>query len=93
MIKKLIVEFNFGKKFVIDAEKVANIIADNDAGDSHSDRVAELLNDEFKLFEVVWDLPWVELCPHTMNDCEEPPTVVCVCKEWKRGNAKISVNW
>lgn len=93
MEKKLIVEFTFGEKIEVNAEKLANAIAERIEGDSHSDTVAELLNDEFKLFAHVWSLPWVEICPHVLKECELPPRAVCLCNEWKKGNAKISVNW
>jgi hypothetical protein len=93
MEKKLIVEFNFGKRIELDAEAVANTIAEILENDSHADTVAELLNDEIKLFDAVWCLPWVELCPHIIKECEEDPKTVCLCNEWKKGNAKISVNW
>jgi hypothetical protein len=93
MEKKLIIDFNFGKRVEIDAESVANAIAERVENDSKSDTVAELLNDEIKLFANVWALPWVEICPHVLNECEYPPRAVCLCNEWKRGNAKISINW
>ena len=91
MEKKLIVEFNFGNKYEFDAERLANAIAERLDGDSHSDIVAELLNNEFKFFAHIWTLPWVEVNPHI--DCVEQPKTVCICKEWKKGNAKISINW
>jgi hypothetical protein len=91
MEKKLIVEFNNGKIVEINAETLANSIAERDGGDSHSDAVAVLLNDEMELFMRVWNLPWVEINPHI--DCKDQPRPICYCKEWKKGNAKIKVNW
>lgn len=93
MEKKLVIEFDFGKRIEIDAELVANLIAEKDAGDSHSDRVSELLNDELKFFGAIWNLPWIELYPHVPLECNEQPRAICVCNEWRKRNAKISINW
>lgn len=94
MEKKLIVEFKNGKKVEINAAELANRIADIDSIDNHSDRVSELLNDEYKIFEAVWNMSWNDVCLRTSNECE-PSTEghPCLCKDWKLGKAKISVNW
>jgi len=93
MEKKLIVEFNFGRKIEINAEELAHLIAERHSDDDYSDTVYDLLHDEMKLFSAVWGLPWVEVYPHVLNECGDPPRAVCLCNEWKKGNAKISVNW
>ena len=92
MEKKIIIDFNAGIHMEIDANAVANTIAELRAADSHSDAVAELLKDEFLIFQYIWDLPWVELNPH-MKCGENQQRTVCLCNEWKKGNAKVSVNW
>jgi hypothetical protein len=91
MEKKLIVEFKAGNKVEINAEELVDKIAERIDNDSHSDTVAELLKNELKLFAAVWALPWVEITPHI--DCKDQPRPVCLCSEWKKGNAKISINW
>lgn len=93
MEKKVIIEFNFGKKHEINAEAVAEIIAERFFGnETKTDKIKEILNDEFIIFEFIWDLPWVELLPHTMDpSCRATPE--CACLAWKRGEAKVSVNW
>lgn len=92
MEKKVIVKFNTGEKIELDAESVANAIAERRAADSHSDAVAELLKDEFTLFQHIWSLPWIELNPH-IKCGDTQPRKICYCNEWRKGNATVSVNW
>ena len=93
MEKKVIIEFNFGEKHEINAEIIAKLIAERFfRNESETDKVRELLNDEMLIFEFIWDLPWVELIPHIADSaCKNKPA--CSCLAWKRGEAKVSVNW
>lgn len=93
MEKKVIIEFNFGVKHEIDAEIIAKLIAERFlANESETDAVREILNNDMLIFRFIRELPWVEMLPHVVdNVCRNSPS--CSCLAWKRGEAKVSVNW
>lgn len=96
MEKKLIVEFNVGEIYEIDAVELAKLIVDKDplCKDSPNMEPSEFLNllleDEFELLSYVWDIPWVEIQPHAVKISNK---YYDISKEWINGDAKIQINW
>jgi len=92
MDKKVIAKFPTGEVFEIDAQYVAACIAHkllpNGTLDEHTKIVNEVLEDEFIIFDHIWDFPWSDLKEHAVMistpELEET---------WNGGGATVSVNW
>lgn len=92
--KKLQVRFHCPDEvYEIDLKIIASLIANKEFEgkiegnlDAYMDRIEELQNDEFGIFEYAWDIPWNVLKEYAVrigkNNIED---------EWKNGRATISV--
>lgn len=91
--KKIIIHFNRGVMFeipaIVIAKKGAEDLFDKDT-EEYQEAVNKALDDEFLLFDWIWEIDWNEIAPHAKLvldpklDLEE---------EWNMGNAKINSNW
>lgn len=92
MDKKIIVKFNSGEKFEVDATFVSFFIArkllPGADWSAHKKKADELLEDEFLIFSGIWDIPWSELKSHAVQIPKDN-----VEKSWGEGLATVSANW